>query len=208
MRAGAERYMLGLMKRQEEAGHTVAPFSMHYRKNLPSPWSDFFFVSELKTEEGAGRGASALRQFLRAWWSKEAEHKMTAMLDTFQPDIVHVHNIYTHISPSSTISGSDPRSLTITDVLHDIASTTTRPKISYHRDGTTTTLALLSKSDKSSPSTNPRNSTFFSPLASSRNFASYEPVPAIFSFTSGNFLIALIRVCTPLIFSICRSYCS
>ena len=97
-RAGAERYMLDLMAMQEEAGHTVAPFAMHYAKNMVSPWSDFF-VSELKTER-VGRGLGALKQAARAFWSREAERKMTAMIVAFRPDVVHVHNIYTHFSPS------------------------------------------------------------------------------------------------------------
>lgn len=99
MRAGAERYMLGLMRMQEEAGHQVAPFSMHYSKNDPSFWSEFF-VSELKTESGVGKGLNFARQFGRAFWSREAERKMDSLLETFSPDIVHVHNLYTHLSPS------------------------------------------------------------------------------------------------------------
>lgn len=97
-RAGAERYMLDVMRLQEEHGHAVAPFSMHHPKNQPSAWSEYF-VSELNTE-GVGRGLGALRQFRRAWWSREAELKMAKMIDAFQPDVVHVHNIYTHLSPS------------------------------------------------------------------------------------------------------------
>lgn len=99
LRAGGERYMLTLMREQERLGHTVAPFSMHYPKNDPSPWSDFF-VSELKTESGTGRGFAAIKQTLTAAWSFEAYRKMKAMIRVFKPDIVHVHNIYTHLSPS------------------------------------------------------------------------------------------------------------
>lgn len=98
-RRGAERYMFDLMRLQEEAGHSVAPFAMHYPKNQPTPWADFF-VSEVATEAGAGRGLAALRQFSRALWSREAERQMSKLIAAFQPDICHVHNIYTHISPS------------------------------------------------------------------------------------------------------------
>ena len=97
-RAGAERYMLDLMAMQEEAGHTVAPFAMQYPQNMASPWSDYF-VSELKTDR-PGRGFGAVKQVLRAFWSREAKKNMAAMIKSFQPDVVHVHNIYTHFSPS------------------------------------------------------------------------------------------------------------
>jgi glycosyltransferase involved in cell wall biosynthesis len=99
MRAGAERFQLDLMDMQERAGHVVAPFAMHHPKNLPSAWSEYF-VSEMNTEGGVGRGAGALRQLGRALWSRVAYKKMSKMIDAFRPDIVHIHNIYTHLSPS------------------------------------------------------------------------------------------------------------
>lgn len=98
-RAGAERYMFDLMDLQEKAGHTVAPFSMHYPKNKPSIWSDYF-VSELLTESGIGGLPNAWRQFWRALWSLEAYRNISKMIDVFAPDIVHIHNINNHISPS------------------------------------------------------------------------------------------------------------
>lgn len=99
MRAGAERFMLDMMEMQELHGHMVIPFSMHYPKNLPSPWSDYF-VSEVNTEAGVGRGLAALRQAGRALWSREAYRNMCRLIDDVRPDLVHVHNIYTHLSPS------------------------------------------------------------------------------------------------------------
>lgn len=97
-RAGAERYMFELMRLQEERGHTVAPFSMHHPKNKPTPWSSYF-VSEINTER-LRYGFGVVHQFLRALWSREAYKNMEQMLRAFQPDVVHVHNIYTHLSPS------------------------------------------------------------------------------------------------------------
>jgi glycosyltransferase involved in cell wall biosynthesis len=117
-RAGAERYMLDLMAMQEEAGHTVAPFAMHYPKNLSSPWSDYF-VSELKTEK-VGRGLGAVKQAMRAFWSREAEQKMGKMLDAFQPDVVHIHNIYTHFSPS-ILRPCKQRGIPVVMTVHDHA---------------------------------------------------------------------------------------
>lgn len=90
--------MLSLMRALEARGDAAAVFAMHDSRNLPSSWEKYF-VSTLDTQR-AGRGASAVRQAARAFWSFEAARKMRAMLAAFHPDVVHVHNIYTHLSPS------------------------------------------------------------------------------------------------------------
>lgn len=118
LRAGAERYMLGLSKLLEEQGHTVAPFAMQYPKNLPTPW-DEFFVSEIKTQ-GIGRGFGAVKQFTRALWSSEAKKKIGKLLDVFEPDIVHAHNLYTHLSPS-VLAACNARNIPVVMTIHDYA---------------------------------------------------------------------------------------
>ncbi len=115
LRAGAERYMFELMHLQEQDGHQVAPFSMHYPKNIPSPWAKYF-VSELETESGAS--GSIISKTARALWSTEAKKKFTKLLDDFRPDIVHVHNIYTHISPS-ILSVCKKRHIPVVMSVHD-----------------------------------------------------------------------------------------
>lgn len=90
--------MFSLMRALTARGGTAAAFAMHDSRNLPSPW-ERYFVSALDTRH-AGWGVGALRQAARAFWSFEAARKMRAMLAAFHPDVVHVHNIYTHLSPS------------------------------------------------------------------------------------------------------------
>lgn len=97
-RDGVGRYMFGLIREAEKEGHTTAVFAMHDPRNVHSVW-DKYFVSRLDTSRAAF-GVGALRQFGRALWSREAARKMRAMLTAFHPDVVHVHNIYTHLSPS------------------------------------------------------------------------------------------------------------
>ncbi|MFA6522648.1 MAG: glycosyltransferase family 4 protein [Patescibacteria group bacterium] len=116
LRRGAERYMLGLMRLQRDAGHEVFPFSMTYRKNIKNPWSNFF-VSELDTEH-VGKGIGAVRQTLRAFWSLEARRKFSSFLDTVKPDVVHIHNIYTHISPS-ILGACKKRGIPVVMTVHD-----------------------------------------------------------------------------------------
>ncbi len=118
-RAGAEIYMLDLMRLLEEDGHQVAPFCMDYPKNFPSNWSEYF-VSEIQTESGVGRGFEKYKQFMRALWSREAYIKMSKMIDAFNPDVVHIHNIYTQISPS-ILKACHKHKVPVVMTVHDYA---------------------------------------------------------------------------------------
>ncbi len=117
-RDGGSRYERGLMRLQEEAGHTVAPFAMHDERNEPTPWNEYF-VSNLETKK-AVIGVSAFKQLGRALWSIEAAKKFGKMLDVFRPDIIHVHNIYTHLSPS-VLHEAKKRGIPMVMTVHDYA---------------------------------------------------------------------------------------
>lgn len=117
-RDGAGRYMLGLMRLLEDAGHTVAPFAMQGSDNLPTPWSKYF-ISHLDTSR-VTFGYNAFKQLTRAIWSHQAAKKMDAILHAFEPDIVHVHNIYTHLSPS-VIAVAQRRGVPVVMTVHDYA---------------------------------------------------------------------------------------
>lgn len=117
-RDGASRYERGLMRLQEEAGHVVAPFAMHDERNEPTPWSEYF-VSNLETKR-VGFGLGAVKQLGRALWSIEAAKKFGKLCDVFKPDIVHVHNIYTHLSPS-ILHEAKKRGIPVVMTVHDYA---------------------------------------------------------------------------------------
>jgi glycosyltransferase involved in cell wall biosynthesis len=110
--------MLELMRLQDLAGHVTAPFAMHDSRNLPSAW-DKYFVSALDTSR-VRFGFGLVKQFGRAWWSREAAKKMSAMLEAFRPDIVHVHNVYTHLSPS-VLAACKRRNIPVVMTVHDYA---------------------------------------------------------------------------------------
>jgi len=96
-RGGADRYYLDLGARLEAAGHELAYFAMKHPKNLPSPWSKYF-VSRVSYNEQAWR--YALKIPGRTIYSLEAKKKFSRLLKEFQPDVVHIHNIYHQLSPS------------------------------------------------------------------------------------------------------------
>lgn len=113
---GAGRYVFDLMRLQEAAGHTVAGFAMEDPRNAPSAWSKHF-VSNLDTSRVGGIRKS-LKQFARSLWSLEAKDNMEDMLEAFRPDLVHAHNIYTHLSPS-VLAPCKKRNIPVVLTVHD-----------------------------------------------------------------------------------------
>jgi len=96
-RRGAEKYMLGLSEALVKAENDVAVFSMEHPKNLPSPYSKYF-VSRISFNEGGL--LDKLKSPSRLLYGLEAKAKFKALIKDFKPDIIHVHNLYHHISPS------------------------------------------------------------------------------------------------------------
>jgi glycosyltransferase involved in cell wall biosynthesis len=113
---GAGRYLFDLMRLQEAAGHTVAALAMDDPRNAPSAWSKYS-ISNLDTST-VGGVRSSLRQLGRAAWSLEAKDRMEDMLDAFRPDLVHAHNIYTHLSPS-VLAPAKKRGVPVVLTVHD-----------------------------------------------------------------------------------------
>lgn len=75
-------------------GHEVAIFAMQHPKNLPTPWSKYF-PSEISFKPGLG----VMEAFLRPFGTSEVKKKFNALLDDFRPDIVHLNNIHSQLSP-------------------------------------------------------------------------------------------------------------
>jgi len=86
-RGGDCIYSINLEKILKEAGYDVAFFSMSHPKNFESKWSKYW-VSEFSA-----------KKFMRPFGDKETKTKFTKLLDDFKPDIVHLNNIHTQISP-------------------------------------------------------------------------------------------------------------
>ena len=104
-RDGVGRYMHDVMRLADAHGHATAVLAMHYPKNNPSPW-EHFFVSNLETSR-AKVGLNAVKQFIRTMWSYEAYKKTQAIISAFKPDVIHAHNLYTHLSPSVLSAAKD-----------------------------------------------------------------------------------------------------
>ena len=78
-----------------ECGVEVEVFAMQYPENLPARYKDRF-ASEVSFSGGAGNKLRALRRTLGM---DDVQQRFEAVLDEFQPDVVHLHNIHSYLSP-------------------------------------------------------------------------------------------------------------
>ncbi|MBI4592286.1 glycosyltransferase family 4 protein [Candidatus Uhrbacteria bacterium] len=99
LKGGAERYMLELSAWLETQSHTVVPFAMQHPDNLESPHAEQF-VSYVQTESMRTNPWQALRTVGRMVYSLEARRKLATLIAQEKPDLAHIHNIYTQLSPS------------------------------------------------------------------------------------------------------------
>lgn len=86
---------LNTQKLLEEQGHKVAIFAMQHSLNLPNEW-DSYFPSEV---EFNGRNPISLLKALLRPFGWGVKKKYTQLLNKFQPDVVHLHNIHSQLSP-------------------------------------------------------------------------------------------------------------
>jgi glycosyltransferase involved in cell wall biosynthesis len=105
-----------------EKGHEVAFFAMDSSKNLADPNADLF-VSHIDFQELHGHKnlANSLKVLARVIYSPEASRKFCRLLERFQPDLVHLHNIHHHLSPS-IIYAARKRKIPVIWRLHDYKS--------------------------------------------------------------------------------------
>jgi len=93
-RGGDCIYTMNLEQLLKVHGHEVAVFAMQHPENIPTQW-DKYFPTEVKFSVGSG----AVEAIRRPLGSIEVKTKFTALMNDFQPDIVHVNNIHSQLSP-------------------------------------------------------------------------------------------------------------
>ncbi len=115
LRSGTERYLFNLKRLLEAQRHTVAVFAMHHPNNHPAIY-DRHFVSHVDFRDMPSW--SRLSTALRVIWFPQAARQIVPVLDAFQPDIVHLSNIYHQLSPSILLP-IYRRNIPIVQTLHD-----------------------------------------------------------------------------------------
>lgn len=115
LRSGTERYLFNLKNLLESQGHSVELFASQHPKNQPAtyapyfiPHLDFHHLSLVEKLRGLGQ----------VIWNKQAARQIAQVLDLFQPDLVHLQNIYHHISPA-ILPAIKKRDIPIVQTLHD-----------------------------------------------------------------------------------------
>lgn len=106
-RGGDCIYMLNLEQLLKQHGHEVAVFAMDYPENISTPWSKYF-----------PQNMSKLMAFTRPFGSNEVKTKFNKLLDDFKPDVVHLNNIHTQLSPVMT-ELAHKRGIKVVWTLHD-----------------------------------------------------------------------------------------
>jgi glycosyltransferase involved in cell wall biosynthesis len=81
----------------KEHGHDVAVFSMKYTNNLLSAWEKYF-PSEISFSTPHVKGK--IKAAKRIFGSPEVAKKFSRLLDDFEPDVIHLHNIHSYLSPA------------------------------------------------------------------------------------------------------------
>jgi len=95
-RGGDCVYTIELESLLKKAGHDVAIFSMEHPETLETPWRHFFPSAVSFSPKEPIRFLKAL---VRPLYSFEVRHKFNALLDDFKPDVLHLNNIHTQLSP-------------------------------------------------------------------------------------------------------------
>ncbi len=93
-RGGDCIYTLQLEQLLLQHGHEVAVFAMHHPDNLPTPWQAYF-----PSEASFSIGPKMVEAMLRPLGTREVGLKFERLLQEFKPDVVHLGNIHSQLSP-------------------------------------------------------------------------------------------------------------
>lgn len=119
LRRGAEKYLLDLIELLQGAGHQVRLFGMEHPENVPLAKQE-----NLPAFVGYHGHDSSLWQRVkggaRIFWSFEVTRKFRELLKEWQPDIIHIHNIYHQLS-FSLLREARKQGIPIVMTVHDYA---------------------------------------------------------------------------------------
>lgn len=99
-RDGASNYALQLTKLLEEKKVSVIPFAMEHPQNLPTKFAKYFVSNAELSDPSAVSLTKKISSVANMFYSREAKQHIHALLQKYPVDLVHIHNIYHHISPS------------------------------------------------------------------------------------------------------------
>jgi glycosyltransferase involved in cell wall biosynthesis len=95
-RGGADIHSIELEELLKSKGHEVAFFSMQHPLNLNSEFKDLF---PKEVDFGKKLKRNLISALIRPFGTNDVRRNFKRLLNTFKPDIVHLHNIHTQLSP-------------------------------------------------------------------------------------------------------------
>jgi glycosyltransferase involved in cell wall biosynthesis len=115
VKGGADKYFLEVADLLTSRGVKVAKFAMRHPNNLPDKWSKYW-------PSGINFDRFQINNFFKylshIFWNREAAEQFDQLIVDFKPDIVHINNIYHHLSPS-ILPVAKRRGLPVVMHLHD-----------------------------------------------------------------------------------------
>ncbi len=86
---------MNLERQLKDQGHDVSVFAMQYPENVDSGWNNYY-PSQVDFAGSLGKKLKAARR-LMGWG--DIKPSFNKILDDFKPNIVHLHNIHSYLSP-------------------------------------------------------------------------------------------------------------
>ncbi len=95
-RGGDCVHVIGLERLLREHGHEVAVMSTAHPSNLPSVWRGYW----PEAVDFGGDRASSVKAAVRMLGLDGTARRFRRLLRDFRPDVVHLHNVHSHLSPA------------------------------------------------------------------------------------------------------------
>ena len=102
---GPERYMFNLTDALETQGHEVIPFSVRYKRNHSTPYTDYF-VDPLGSDDqiyfrDQDRSLKSIYKTLsRLFYAKDVEQAVTQLIEDTKPQVAYVLHYLRKLSPA------------------------------------------------------------------------------------------------------------
>lgn len=113
-RGGAETYMMQVGGCLQSLGHQVEYFGMHDERNQVGNSLGL----ETAPMDFRTRSPERLLYPFRLIYSREAKNKISRVIRAFSPDIIHLHNVYYHLTPS-VIDAAAELGVPVVETEHD-----------------------------------------------------------------------------------------
>lgn len=115
LRGGAEKVFFNEMELLKSSGNQIATFARQYEKNISSEYSKFF-PSPIEYEDVPL--LTKLSVAFKLVYSLEARKCFSSLIQSFNPDIVHAHNICGRLT-TSILDAAAEKGLPVVITLHD-----------------------------------------------------------------------------------------